>query len=473
MPTDLHRNEEGTISILAVFATLALTMVLGMVMNVGRQVDGKIRMQNAADAAAYSGAVTLTRGMNTLSFTNHLLCEVFSLTAILREGRDQHEKSYIPSILAAWSTVADKFSESGYPKFVHLGEAIKKKVSYEQDLADTYLAWIKAVSALQLQPMESILSEELIPKFQRNLVQYYPEIAQAAADEAARFNGTPDYGRGTMHAALWRTTGELVAYPTLPVIDPTIDAEYLGTARQQRDRWAKHYLDLWNNLTMAFFRHFGKMSQFGGSATADSHVGLWQGFTCGQLNKLIAEYPNSNLPMQIRTVPSSKVDQKTYQDAYLTYVGVAYWSKTPTFAPKVMANPISADVLTAYAQARVFVPDPNLIWVTVTTGGTSETTVPQTMSLGGVPGEMPTITLGSEEVGPSGGTTITTVGRQPVPMAWNLFNQHWTCQLAPATAPALATILQTTPSSVPELAGAALPSFGNIDSETIQQISPH
>ena len=92
-----HRDEDGTISILSVFAVLGLTMLLGMVMNVGRQVDGKIRMQNAADAAAYSGGVTLARGMNTLAFTNHLLCDVFANTALLREARDRNSESYVPS----------------------------------------------------------------------------------------------------------------------------------------------------------------------------------------------------------------------------------------------------------------------------------------------------------------------------------------------------------------------------------------
>ncbi len=46
-------------SIVSVFAVLFLAMLLGMVMNVGRHVDGKLRMQNAADSAAYSGGVVL------------------------------------------------------------------------------------------------------------------------------------------------------------------------------------------------------------------------------------------------------------------------------------------------------------------------------------------------------------------------------------------------------------------------------
>ena len=41
----LHRDERGSISIVSVFAVLFLAMLLGMVMNVGRHVDGKIRIR--------------------------------------------------------------------------------------------------------------------------------------------------------------------------------------------------------------------------------------------------------------------------------------------------------------------------------------------------------------------------------------------------------------------------------------------
>ena len=36
-----HRDQSGSMSILSVFAVLLLTILLGMLMNVGRQVDGK------------------------------------------------------------------------------------------------------------------------------------------------------------------------------------------------------------------------------------------------------------------------------------------------------------------------------------------------------------------------------------------------------------------------------------------------
>ncbi|MBC7353072.1 MAG: hypothetical protein H5U08_11990, partial [Thermogutta sp.] len=77
----LPRDDSGAMSVVAVFAVLLLTILLGMVMNVGRAVDHKVRLQNAADAVAYSGGVVIARGMNALAFSNHLLCDIFALTA--------------------------------------------------------------------------------------------------------------------------------------------------------------------------------------------------------------------------------------------------------------------------------------------------------------------------------------------------------------------------------------------------------
>src|SRR5213075_1017327 len=68
----------GSINLATVFAILLLAFLLGMVLNVARQVDNKIKLQNAADAATYSGGIVLARGMNSVAFSNHLLCEVFA-----------------------------------------------------------------------------------------------------------------------------------------------------------------------------------------------------------------------------------------------------------------------------------------------------------------------------------------------------------------------------------------------------------
>ncbi|MDZ7617908.1 MAG: Tad domain-containing protein, partial [Patescibacteria group bacterium] len=248
----LHRDQRGTISVLTVFAAIILTMLLGMVMNVGRHADGKVRMQNAADAAAYTGGAVLARGMNCLAFTNHLLSDVFALTAFLREARDRNAEQFTPGILDAWDEIGPIFARSPFPKFALLGPAITAKTPLERDLVVTYGDWGAAVSENMLPLFEEILDAELIPQYQRAVVAVFPEIAQAAALEAARLHGQPNRGRGDMLACLWRTTGQPVGTaelfdPTLPVLDPVayaaVDPQRLDDARDQRNQLARRYLN--------------------------------------------------------------------------------------------------------------------------------------------------------------------------------------------------------------------------------------
>ena len=459
-------------------------MLLGMVMNVGRHVDGKLRMQNAADSAAYSGGVVLARGMNTLAFTNHLLCEVFAVTAILRESRDQNSASYTPQILAAWSNVAPVFSSSGFPKFTALGSAIQQKVPLEQEMVNNYSTWAKSVSDQVLPLMEEILSQELIPQYQRAVVVAFPDIAQSAARETAARNGEPDHGRGPMFGVLWRTDGQPVggaaesSYSpddrTLPAVDAELDSlpnqeQYVQTAVKQRSRLAHRYLNEWNAQLLSGFDQYAKMSQF---------AGLWRSFTCGYLEHLLnVEYPNTNLPMVIYGNPLATADSSaTLQtlERHYTYISVVYWKKLPEFGPGLFKNPLEADDQ-AFAEVHLFIPRKRLAWVRVGGGGSGPTQSP----LGGVPGQTAyaPATQPSGNSGSGGGALHWVVGRVGGPglvSDWNLLNQSWDCQLAPVTQPALATILQTNPDLPGFTSGEyKLPNLGGLSSEDLQQISPH
>ena len=125
--TLLHADQRGSLSIVSVFTLLTLVMLLGMVMNSARQVDQKVKMQNAADSATYAGGIVLTRGMNTLAFTNHLLCDVFALTAYLREARDRNAESLTPEILDNWERVAPAFIGSEFPPSISWAMRSKRK----------------------------------------------------------------------------------------------------------------------------------------------------------------------------------------------------------------------------------------------------------------------------------------------------------------------------------------------------------
>lgn len=465
----LHRDERGTISVVTIFAVMLLAMLLGMVMNVGAQIDGKIRLQNAADSVAQSGTVVLTRGMNSLAYTNHLMCEVFALTAFLREARDRNAEPYVPSILAAWNRAGLMFSGSGFEKFDDLGPAIIEKTPLEQELVATFSNWAAAVSEQSLPIMEMILQEELIPKYQRAVVEAFPEIAQTAAMEAANHNGWRAHGRGELRGMLWRTSVQPVGGsaeatdPSLPVVDPVWgtmpnQATYLRNARQQRKDLAHHYLSDWNEEALYVFDHYAKMSQFNG---------LWRGFTCGYLEQLLnEEYPLANLPFQIRTERDDVLNPTEHLDQEFSFVGVAYWGQFPEIMPRLYRNP-SENTGIAYAEARMFVPHRRLVWLWHHPWS-------QRSPIGGLPGELPTLP-GEEDFTPEPiGEGYYYIGRQPVPDAWNLLSQHWTCQLVPATTPTLPQILQTYPPA-PGFEGnvVQLPDLGTMTTADIQLISPH
>lgn len=487
----LHRNEHGTISIVSVFAVLLLTMLLGMVMNVGRQVDGKIKMQNAADAATYSGGVVLARGMNTLAFSNHLLCDVLALTAFMREANKRNSETYVPGILAAWETVGPVLGGSGFPKFEALGPAIGRKVPLEWELVRSYSEWAAAASRRILPLLEEILAYELIPEYQRAVVEAFPDIAQEATMEIARRNGIPQRGRGPMLGVLWRTSGQPVGGQyelfdrTLPAVDPVMDNlidqhRYVATARRQRKQLSQKYLNDWNREAMYIFDREGKMSQFGA---------LWRSFTCGHLDHLLEEeYPDSNLPHVIRLAVNrhpvftalfltsdgqvwTGADTTAHLREDFTLLGVVYWGKSPEMGRgifhRIFHNPLGSD-LVAYAEVRLFVPRRRLEWRRVRP-------VRPRYPIGGVPGEFRDLP-DADQPGPGGadGEGRWIVTRQPVPTHWDLLNQHWTCQLVPATQPELTTILQTPP----PLAAFAdeditLPDLGGLTTEDITRISPH
>ncbi len=471
----IHHDQHGVISILTVFAILMLVILLGYVINVGRQVDSKIRMQNAADGAAYTGGLMLARAMNSLTFTNHLLCDVMALTAFMREARDLNSQQYVPRILDAWYKAGDMLSRAPLPKFRDLGRAIMAKVPLEQRLVDTYCTWANAASVPILPMLEEILAQEMIPQYQRAVVTVFPEIAQQAAMECARLNSSTSRREAVMLGVLWRTSITPVGgpdegtNPTLPVVDPLTETEFLGRARSERHRYAHHYLREWNRESLRFFDHEAKMCQF---------ASLWRSFTCGYLEKILEEeYPYSNLPHLIRPMtaqgspdpyePAYEPIFTDYLESVYTFVAVVYRPQIPEFAASVFQNPIDSDSL-AYAAVRMFVPRQRLVWWQGPPGRDSGDT-----HFGGVPGDMIIVPDPSP---PSSDAPIPwEVRREPgISEEWSLWNQRWTVQLVPANCVSLSQILQVAPPLLGNTgAPIRVPNLANLGTPELSHISPH
>ncbi len=458
----------GSISLLAVFAMLLLTLLLAMVLNVAWQTADKVRMQNAADAAAYSGGAVLARGMNTLAFTNHLLCETLALTALLREADQRNAEARVPEILDAWREAGHVLALAGVPKFRDLGAAIEEKLPLEHRLAATFGDWAAENSRELLPLLEHVLLDELIPRYQRDVLAAFPDIAQRAAQEAAGYSSDADSGRGPILAALWRASAQPVGNDaggperTLPVVDPRNHAlpdraAYETAARRQRAAMARHYLDLWNDRLLNHFDREAKMSQF---------AELWRSFTCAQLDRLLNdEYHGSNLPMLIHPDPLLH-DTNAYLDRHFTFLGVTYRRQADRLLPGIFHSPLAHSPV-AYAQVRVFVPTARLVW----RPDEPAPEEPIGAALETFPGRP---SNPSDEPGEPPNSSHWAVRRQSVPEYWDLWNQHWTCQLTPTTLPSLPDILRTPPPSA-DFADAelTLPDLGNLGIEEIGRISAH
>lgn len=474
----LHRDEGGSLSIVSVFALMMLVLLLGMVMNSARQVDQKVKLQNAADSATYAGGVVLSRSMNTLAFTNHLLSDVFALTAYFREARDRSSESLTPEILNNWERVAPAFQGSEFPPFDQLGYAIEEKVPAERDMVFTFSEWSYAAAQMMLPVFEEILAQRMIPEFQRSLTEVTPVLTQFAADEVARRHGQAWPVNTELRAAVWRTSvdpvggiGEMTRR-TLPVVDPVMDItldqdRYFRTARSQREQLARRYLRDWNNESLYAFDVYGKMSQFSN---------LWRIFTCGQLTRLLeVEYPATNLPFQIRDERNNISDVNTHLEGDFMFVGVVYRQQLNNMAPGVFRNPVDADTQ-AYSQIMMFVPRRRLVKVY------PGSAVPDSGTIGGVPGERVPLPGSPTPDAPPPPRDPDENNDRPwvlvyqsgswYPHDWNLINQNWVVQLAPATSSSIPAILSTPP-EINGVTGFDTPNLSTLSVEDFRWLSHH
>ncbi len=205
-----HRDQHGAMSLVTLFTILMLAFLLGMILNVCSHADGKIRMQYSADAATYSSGIVMARGMNSLAFTNHLLCDILALTAFLREGGRNDAEQIALQILDQWEQSAPGLATMPIENTQGLGSAVSSMVPLQRQMVTQFSAWAKSFSDAVLPTCENILEQELIPNYQRALTSTIGDmVQQASVDISTRHgmqeNGQVNKARGQMGAHIWRT----------------------------------------------------------------------------------------------------------------------------------------------------------------------------------------------------------------------------------------------------------------------------
>ena len=495
--SDLHHDQRGSISIASVFAFLFLTMLMGLVINTGLHVDRKVKIQNAADAATYSGSTIVARSMNTLTFTNYLLCDVFAMTAFLREARDRNAESLTIPVLDQWDEVALEFDSAGVPKFEQLTAGIPLKTDLERALLLAIGDYHAAVAEQLLPVCEEILASEAIPEFQRALADTTPQLANLAANEIANRHGPAGSGVGSdlpMNALMWRTdampfgTETLDGLYQIPVADPVNDqtefsSTYFEWSRNGRYDISFSFLRTMNNIMLLPLeaplrrgrtdkfvppeKFFGGVGYHNGAAKLSQFATMWRGFTEANLHVLLEEeYPNSNLPFVIR---ESRLSQNEEVETDFMFVGVAYWAPFAETMPGLFGTSSTTDQV-AFAQAQLYTPQNRWIQRLQFINIDRERSIPSQ----GVyffepqPPQMPSefATTNYPRRNDFRRFFFRYTNYGPIRGLWN---QHWSTQLVPATTAALPTILETPP---PEL-DYRVPSLGGLTVDEFRQLNTH
>lgn len=395
----LHSDESGVISLLTVFVMLGCTWMLLWLLNSAQQLDSKVRLQNAADAAGQSGVGILARGMNAIAFANQLEADLLAGVAVMRgtQGTALANSPLVQMVLPFFELILH--GESG-----------------------------------QLPP------DRPIPAFRRDIVQEIPGLADQVTRDVARANGqwrgpnaanNPDGPQGPLLVQLWTTAGQAIGSGweddprtrTLPVIDPSPlgqDAIYLADpdaalvrGRRERAQSVNHYLLPWA-LDLAG----------GNQVLARQLVSQSQ----RPLRLLLdAEFVNTNLPLILRSPSPGRSELE--QD--LMFVAVSYRLHPGSAASVMFRNPNARQApAMAFAQVHLFLPRHRF------------TCCP----------------WGETRIDPQTGEPYFVSYFDGWPSEWTASTQNWQAKLAPATADGLSVILS---SRVPN-ANLMPPSWGQL-----------
>ncbi len=406
----LHRDESGVISLLTVFVMLGCTWMLLWLLNSARQLDSKVQMQNAVDAAGQSGVGVLARGMNAVAFANRLEADLLAAVAVMR---------------AAESTPA-----ASSPLLRTL------RPVFEEILAGQ---------------SGQLPADRPIPAFRRSVVRQIPALADEVTRNIGRANGlwrgansanAPDGPQGPLLVQLWTTTGDAIGHSseddprtrTLPLIDPSplgTDAAYLTDpagllrlARQERARMVQHDVPLWARDLAA-----------GDQALASLLIARSQRHLRELLDSL---YANSNLPLMLRSTSRDRGEL----ERDLMFVSVAYRRHVQPTAPIMFRNPNAALApAMTFAQVHLFLPRHRY------------TCCP----------------WGEVRINPRTGEEYFISYFDGWPQEWNANTQNWQAKLVPATARSLGSILA---SGVPGT-NLNPPAWGQLTPRQLDELTHH
>lgn len=98
----LFHDEQGALLVMGIFMMLILVSMLYMLIGVGQTLQAREGMQDAADAAAFTSAVFLARGMNLIALINQLMALLVAVLVAIRLAQTFMAMSAATLFSLAW-----------------------------------------------------------------------------------------------------------------------------------------------------------------------------------------------------------------------------------------------------------------------------------------------------------------------------------------------------------------------------------
>lgn len=201
-------RQKGQVAPIVLFGVLIASAALAMMYNLGQKVTEKSQVANAADAAAYSGAVWTARHLNFMAYTNRAM--------IANHAAVGHFVSYVSWIRYIEDSIQyiDRITQfiPYVGQYVDMVEQIAASVRdaterEAQIVVPAIDGWNATFRAAQAETQASLALNNLRDLMQRTAAAYDPAIRVNDRDE---LNGLPDELRLVIDAQF---VGRLAAVP--------------------------------------------------------------------------------------------------------------------------------------------------------------------------------------------------------------------------------------------------------------------
>ncbi|MFV1959249.1 MAG: pilus assembly protein TadG-related protein, partial [Planctomycetota bacterium] len=246
---NLHGNEDAQILPLVFFLGIAFFTSVVLVINTGRTTVGRMRAQNAVDAAVVSGTTTVARGMNYVSSNNITVSKALAVVVVLRAFPKAFDLA--KETLEAWKIVAKAMhaaANTPWTAWLHaVATAIEIKAGIEKAIIEVVEPIIEQVAnVLGVDDEDSGVIWVVMRALHylgKAVVWATPVLAQVSTNQVFAKNIEPEEGTGWM----------LPIYPAMPACEGTF-ADFFDETRYWAEEAADPiYVAGWITLTLSLF----------------------------------------------------------------------------------------------------------------------------------------------------------------------------------------------------------------------------